>query len=97
LDDIIFRMLAKSPEDRPFNARQVQAVMLKLGEELIADHPEMTGGLDVPADRVPEVGRYLLEKQIAGAHEGTNVSWAKLAVVAVVLVVLIATAAVMGK
>ncbi len=32
LDAIIFKLLAKNPEDRPFNARQVQAIMLQLDD-----------------------------------------------------------------
>ncbi len=37
LDEIVDKLLAKNPDDRPFNARQVQAVMLQLGETKLAD------------------------------------------------------------
>jgi serine/threonine protein kinase len=100
LDAIVYQLLAKSPEDRPFNARQVQAVMLKLDERAVAE-AEKAGEIgDVGAEGVADLGRQLLQEQIAGRIWGTpraDVSWLKLALMAAAVVVVIAAAAVMGK
>ncbi|WP_404306722.1 serine/threonine protein kinase [Neorhodopirellula lusitana] len=77
LDEIIDQCLAKSPEDRPFNARAVQGVMLQIGEDYDlaglpdpeeADtdpaHPARVKAHDVGASQATERGRQMLEKQI---------------------------------
>tara|TARA_A100001391_G_scaffold204870_2_gene202232 strand:+ start:1398 stop:2495 length:1098 start_codon:yes stop_codon:yes gene_type:complete len=80
LDDIIDQCLAKRPEDRPFNARAVQGVMLTIGEKYGLSYspstsdpgrigPPATGELapqahDVAAESVTGKGRDLLEQQI---------------------------------
>lgn len=70
LQQITYQLLAKKPEDRPFNARQVQAVMLQLDEQL---HPEeklqqagfeLDLGTDVGAAKVTSRGHEMLKKQI---------------------------------
>ncbi len=100
LDAVVYQLLAKSPEDRPFNARQVQAVMLQLDERAVAE-AEKAGEIgDVGAEGVADLGRQLLQEQIAGRIWGTpraDVSWLKLALMAAAVVVVIAAAAVMGK
>ncbi len=101
LDAIIGQLLAKTPEERPFNARQVQAVMLKLlDEQNTATAQPATDNGDVAADRVTEYGRRLLETQILGRTPVTpqsEVSWGKFAVVIAALAAVIAVAAVLGK
>jgi len=58
LSDIIGQCLAKSPEDRPFNARAIQGVMLQIGEKY---------GLAVPATGLGQLAT-------AGAAAGTPAS-----------------------
>lgn len=97
LDAIIHQLLAKSPDQRPFNARQVQGLILQLDSTGVSPGP---ADEDVAADRVAEVGRRLLEQQIAGRFEGApnaEVSWVKLAVMAVALAAVIAVAALLGR
>ena len=67
LDEVIDQLLQKLPDDRPFNARSVQGVMLQLGEkyDLHAELlPDALGG-DVAAESVTEKGRQILEQQIS--------------------------------
>ncbi len=113
LDAIIHQLLAKNPEQRPFNARKVQAVMLKLDEQPSSGDDRATGdrrptdrgapsavSRDVAADRVTEVGRRLLEQQIAGresSNAAAEVSWTKLAVLVAVVIALIAAASVLAE
>ncbi len=99
LDEVVYQLLAKSPEDRPFNARQVQAVMLQLDDQF-EPGSIVASSEDVGAGRVTELGRAELQQQIANRTMATphaNVSWAKLAVLAVALVVAVAAAAAMGR
>ncbi len=55
LSVLVDQLLAKSPDQRPFNARAVQAVLMRLGDQWAADHPQWR-----PADR----------RQAAGAARG---------------------------
>lgn len=118
LDDIIHQCLAKQPEDRPFNARAVQGVMLTIGEKYglgptaakpdpgidsvaaaandgeLASQPH-----DVAAESVTAKGRELLEQQIRSRRGGEPREpipvW-KLAVVALLLVVVFGVAAMLS-
>jgi serine/threonine protein kinase len=99
LDAIVYQLLAKSPEDRPFNARHVQAVMLKLDEQVVAGAGRTAETGDVGADGVTDLGRQLLQEQIAGRIGGTpraEVSWLKLAFVGVAVAAVIAVAVMLG-
>ena len=97
LERIIDELLAKSPEDRPFNARSVQAVMLELGKR----QDESTGALiDVAADQVEGVGRKLLEREIAARHlphVTAQISWGKLGAVAALIIAVIAAYLLWGR
>lgn len=83
LDEIIVRLLAKDSLQRPFNARQVQGVMLEILEKYHVE-PRLQAGIrdrgssaDVGAATV-EVGRKQLQKRIAarlGEGESRDVSW----------------------
>ena len=95
LDEIVQKLLAKNPLDRPFNARQVQGVMYqiidKYGLESVA--PQLKAGentkKDVGADEAVEVGRRQLQRRIAARlGEGTakDISWPMLFLIAIVLV-----------
>ncbi len=100
LDDIVNDLLAKRPEDRPFNARKVQAMMLQLDETYHTQELAADIGFDVPADEAgPSLGRKILVEQIRSRVEGTPVepvSWTKLLVVAGVILVGIFLASVLS-
>lgn len=96
LDDVIVQLLAKKPDQRPFNAREVQGKMLQImdkyglrDEEL---HPRNeASGKDVSACHVNDVGRRMLQKQIQarlGGHSRGEVSWGRILVVIAILVVI---------
>ncbi|WP_413432085.1 serine/threonine protein kinase [Crateriforma spongiae] len=100
LDEVINELLAKDPEDRPFNARSVQGVMLEIGEKYHLDAPLDSGpdsvGHDDPADvaasSATEGGRRMLEKQIRSRMGGgprADVSWGRLAAIVAVVAGLI--------
>ncbi len=104
LDAIICRLLAKNPEDRPFNARQVQAVMLQLDDTRRAEAEKEAEVVhhhqDVSADEVAARGRELLKDEIDqqfGSFGRTDVSWQKLAVIFATIAALIILAILMGR
>ncbi len=100
LDQVIVDLLAKKPEDRPFNARGVQAKMLQISEqyqltETAGSVIEREKGIDVSASQVEDMGQRMLRRQIEarlGASSRGDVSWAKLAVAIGVIAVLLAGA-----
>ncbi len=102
LDEVIVQLLAKRPEDRPFNARQVQGVMCQIGEkyglEAVDTHHEKTK--DVGAERATAMGRRILSRQIqvrlGGSGRG-DVSWKKVAVLVGVIVGVAALAMLVGR
>lgn len=90
LDQVIAQLLSKKPEDRPFNARQVQGVMLQLGEQYgLADSgDDVDPAADVGAAHVTALGRRILEKQIRarmGGNVRAEIGWGRLAVIAAVI------------
>ncbi|GAA5510224.1 serine/threonine-protein kinase [Novipirellula caenicola] len=90
LDEIVDQLLRKLPDDRPFNARSVQGVMLEMGEKYDLHAESIPDGLgkDVAAESVTEKGRQILEQQIsARLNQATNpeVSWGRLLLVAAVI------------
>ncbi|TWU45512.1 Serine/threonine-protein kinase PknB [Novipirellula aureliae] len=90
LDEIIDKLLEKNPEDRPFNARAVQGVMLQLGERygLEAELDQALEANDVGADALTEKGRQILQQQILDRLEGRigpSISWGRLAAVGVLV------------
>lgn len=46
LEEVIFHLLEKEQEDRPFNARKVQGVMLELADEYTKQHPSLICDVD---------------------------------------------------
>ena len=97
LDAIVNDLLAKQPDDRPFNARQVQAVMIELGDRKVDEAQTDRGETrhDVGAASVASKGRELLIRQISGTEGVTvasDVSWVRLVGLAVLigLIVLLA-------
>lgn len=95
LDEVVASLLAKNPEDRPFNARQVQAAMLRLSEAEVT-----TDEADVGADQVVSRGREILRQQILNPvdlGEQPHVSWQRLALVFVGVAIVVALAAFLGR
>ncbi|TWT67094.1 serine/threonine protein kinase [Allorhodopirellula solitaria] len=86
LDEIINRCLEKRPEDRPFNARAIQGVMLTIGEKYglsqppVASSPHAVAAKDreelapephdVAAESVTGIGREQLAEQIRIRQQG---------------------------
>ena len=101
LDAIIDRLLKKNPEDRPFNARQVQALML----QLVADgdmYERIVGkqaSPDVGADDVVARGKERLQQEIqqANVSNSVEVSWGRLAALVALVLAMIAFASVIGS
>lgn len=104
LSQVIAECLKKSPNDRPFNARSVQGVMIEIGEkyELSDSSTESLSGsdqsdaekahTDVSAESVTEKGRKLLEEQIhyrLGGNSRESVSLQKVSLILVAIVILI--------
>ncbi len=102
LDEIVCQLLAKRPEDRPFNARQVQGVMCEIGEKYGLGEAENSHGTskDVAAEKVTEKGRQMLSRQIKvrlGGNERAEVSWSKVAVLMGVILGITAIVMLMGR
>ncbi len=100
LQQITYELLAKKPEDRPFNARQVQAVMLQLDETVRSTSSQAETGLevgfgkDVGAATVTSVGHEMLRKQIQLQMSQTpppEVTWGRLvAMLAAIAAIIVA-------
>lgn len=113
LDLTIQHMLAKKPSERPFNARQVQAVMLQLNEseshvqasdastDLVSTDLESADfDSDIGSDHVVARGRKILQARIQhrmSEDPDPDVSWLRLAMVLSMIVVAIVVAAVLQK
>lgn len=90
LDQVIVDLLAKRSEERPFNARKVQAVMLQLDETYHTHDLAADVTFDIPADEVVSRGRQILVEQIRGrvdVQPTEPVSWTRLVVVGVLIFV----------
>lgn len=110
LDEIVAQLLAKRPEDRPFNARAVQGVMLELEREHgqsvgespgpETSEPQGDSAADVAAAEVAMDGRSMLRRQISQRLDGASrneVSWGRFAAILVVLGLIIAFASWWGS
>lgn len=89
LQQMTYQLLAKKPADRPFNARQVQAVMLQLDEGIQTGDSQ--GGLRA----VTSVGHEMLKKQIQfqmSQAPPRQITWVHLLIMLIVLVVIISGA-----
>lgn len=107
LDEIVHQMLAKNPEDRPFNARQIQAVMLRLDES--PESNDRANGsntrfnsvgsqADVGSGQVVARGRQILQSRIQHRlrePSAQEVSWVRLGLVLGLILVAILVATVM--
>ncbi len=85
LDEVIVSLLAKRPEDRPFNARKVQGMMLQIAEKYHIDDSSKSSlkndtKKDVSASQVTDVGQRMLKRHIEarlGTSQRAEVSMAK--------------------
>lgn len=99
LDEIINCLLAKNPDDRPFNARKVQAEMLQLAEtdasteSKSGPQPRLEDQSESERNPTPSRGRELLREQIRQCSATTEISWGRLGVVFAAIAALIAAAA----
>jgi eukaryotic-like serine/threonine-protein kinase len=95
LDEIIVHLLAKKPEDRPFNAREVQGKMLRIMDKYglrneVSRPPVDANMKDVSAGQVSDVGRQMLQQQIEarlGGSPRADVSWTKIAAILALIVI----------
>lgn len=79
LDDIIHQLLEKNPDDRPFNARQVQGIMIKILENLKLASPATdasaaaaeaeTCRVDVGADQTVDPGQAELSHRLKAGRD----------------------------
>ncbi|MEZ6134386.1 MAG: serine/threonine-protein kinase [Pirellulaceae bacterium] len=109
LDDMIAALLEKQPERRPFNARAVQAVALRLLDESPQPCDAATTtplSSDVPAANVRDVSQFVVNDTELGMlslasklnlSSQREVSWKMLSVLALAVVVLIAVAAITSR
>lgn len=98
LDQVIIELLAKKPEDRPFNARGVQGKMLQIAEKynlhesIPAPHSDGKRP-DVSAGQVSDIGQRMLKRHIEarlGTGQARDLSWKRLALVTGLIAALVA-------
>ncbi len=94
LDDLIVRLLEKDPHKRPFNARAVQAALMKL----LDDSPlaASVAGPDVAAGSVVEAAQELMSRrlqQVEAQYARREVSWISLAALFLAVVSVVAVLA----
>jgi serine/threonine protein kinase len=87
IERLIVQLLAKSPEDRPFNARAVQGVLGELLTTEMSNDPHSTAN-DRAAASVHPI-RLRLRDRIRQARDTRDVSWRTLGVVSLGLLALI--------
>lgn len=93
--EVVDSLLQKDPADRPFNARAVQAVMLRLIDEH-GDAAEASSGKDVAAGEVVDPGLETLKLKLQPPpmHQA---NWPVLAGVGVLAIIIIAVAMMLGQ
>ena len=103
LNEVIRQMLAKDPEQRPFNARQIQAVMLRLDDSAESDAVEAEGATeqntDVGSQHVAARGREILQSRIRQRvveQSASDISWSRLAVFFGLIIAAIVAASVLS-
>ena len=92
LADLIGRLLAKDPEERPFNARTVQGVLLELSAE---PYEDLATTSDVAAASIRDQGTARLGQRVHALQQPAavpEISWWSLAAIAGLVVVLILAA-----
>ncbi len=95
LDNLIAELLDKSPDARPFNARTVQAVLMRLLDRPLDDD---TAG-DVAAEDALQQGKVKLSKRLTQTRkmlEPHQVSWVSLACVVLIVIGVVGAALCIG-
>ena len=95
LDELIVQLLAKSPEDRPFNARSVQGVLGELCQDALPGLPAGQGP-DRAASAVRPIQLSLAER-IKQRPQPREVSWKALAILSLSVLVLIVVLVLLGR
>lgn len=105
LDDVVDQMLAKEPERRPFNARQIQGVMLEIMEHNKLSQPSdrsapQAQNKDVSAAEARDRGREQLanrvQARLRSGHD-RNISWPVFALIAACIVIVILLTALINQ
>lgn len=98
LDEIIAKLLLKNPDDRPFNARQVQAVMLQLDESIQCEDEGKPQQDDVSASDTTHRGNLLLQQEIEKqfGSQAREIGWKKIITIMIVLTILISLVIFLG-
>jgi len=97
LDQVIIDLLAKKPEDRPFNARSVQGIMLEIAakydlKDTAPATPTLGGTVDVSAGNVSDLGQRMLKRHIEarlGTSQRAEISWSRLGILGLVVAVVL--------
>jgi hypothetical protein len=104
LSVLVDQLLAKSPDQRPFNARAVQAVLMRLGDQWAADHPQwrpadrrQAAGAsrsgepsDVGAADAVDLGSWQLSRRLTAGQQPRVINWPVVVGIAAGLVLLVA-------
>ena len=97
LEQLIVQLLAKSPDDRPFNARAVQGILGELIADVAAVRDATVRGKDRAAASVRPI-QLRLRDRIRVTHEPRDVSWRTLGFVSLgVLALIVAMCFLRGK
>jgi serine/threonine protein kinase len=95
LEALIVQLLAKSPEDRPFNARSVQGLLGEMCQDALPGLPA-DDGPDRAALNVRPIQRSLSER-IRRSQAPRDVSWPAFAILSLAVLVLIVALAFLGR
>jgi eukaryotic-like serine/threonine-protein kinase len=87
MEELIVQLLAKSPEERPFNARAVQGILGELIADGVHVDPTLTGRDRAAASVRPIQAR--LRDRILRMNESRDVSWQTLGMVSLGVLVII--------
>ena len=94
LDDLIQQLLAKNPEERPFNARTVQGV---LGDILEGRTSRESADAGQPASEVKAAQELLSHRVTGQIGQRTDVSWGKLGVCIALIGAVVAVAVAINR
>lgn len=96
LETLIVQLMDKNPANRPFNARAAQVAILRMLDRSL---PPSETQVDKPAEAAIDHGRALLSRRLKRtitAREAKNVSWLSLACLALVIIVAVGAAYLIG-
>ena len=96
LDSLVSQLLSKSPDERPFNARAVQARLMRLLDRTLDEEP---ADADVPAAKAIDRGRDVLVERLErmrGVNESRDVSWVSMACLLLAIIGVVSVACCLG-